>query len=99
MAAILYTAFLNAFPWTKIIDFSFEFHWGLYRTKQLIIIQQLLGAKQATGHRLTNVEQVHWRIYVSPGLNGLTLTYGFNSQTNVYEYQKLLQTNAPGCVL
>ena len=76
MAASSQTTVSIAFSWMKMLEFRFNFHWSLFLRVQLTTSQHWfrywLGAGQATSHYLNQWWLVHWRIYVSLGLNELT---------------------------
>ena len=77
MDAISQTIFSRAFSSMKIVVSWLNFHWNIFATVQLTIIQHWfrlwLGAGQATSHYLNQWWLVYWRIYASLGLNELRL--------------------------
>ena len=83
MAAILHTAFSNAFSWMKMYEFRLRFHWRLFLRVQLTVslhwFIHWLGADQATSHYLNQWLLFYRRIYASPGLNGLTAKWHAHS--------------------
>ena len=75
MAAIFQTTFSNAFSSMQMCEFRLRFHWNLFLRVKSTIFQHCLkwwlGADQATCHQLNQWWLVHWRTYVSLGLNEL----------------------------
>ena len=66
MAAISQMTLLNAFPWTKMVEFRLRFH-CLFPRFQSIISQHWfrwwLGSDQATSHYLSQWWLASWHIY------------------------------------
>ena len=74
--AISQTTFSNVFSWMKMFEFRLEFHWSMFPSDWITIIQHWfrwwLGAVQATSHYLNQWWLVYRRIYASFGLNELS---------------------------
>ena len=74
--AISQTTFSNVFSWMKMFEFRLEFHWSMFPSDWITIIQHWfrwwLGAVQATSHYLNQWWLVYRCIYASFGLNELS---------------------------
>ena len=71
MAAISPTIFSDAYSQPKIVLFWMKFHWNLFLRDQLTITSigydngLALIRRQAIIE--SNADQIHWRIYATPG--------------------------------